>query len=192
MRWLRWAIKIAAQALLSIGLLISLVTSIEILHHPQTSKANRENALGALTVLGLPPTMMGSFGLLMLWPSSRQRSNQPRTNPLGNSEIVAGKPVRSEPSSNVHWPGSSEAIAPPKSINDQTQRRLELFQLLSSLPGTTFNAILYGLSTPPQVISARSAPQGHRVAEWLNWVQSPVGCGLGELEAIVEKVVGDR
>ena len=79
-----------------------------------------------------------------------------------------------------------QAPATPKS---KTQKRLELFQLLSNLPGPTFDSIVYALNVPPPVMPPSIAPQGQRVPALLNWAQSPVGCGLDELEAVINTVM---
>lgn len=75
--------------------------------------------------------------------------------------------------------------APPS----QTQKRLALFQLLSNLPGPTFDAIVYALNVPPPLLPPSIAPQGQRVPALLQWAQSPVGCGLDELEAVIRAVM---
>ncbi|NER82292.1 MAG: toll/interleukin-1 receptor domain-containing protein [Leptolyngbya sp. SIO1D8] len=82
---------------------------------------------------------------------------------------------------------SNEAVeAVPQS---KTQKRLALFQLLSDIPGPTFDSIVYALNVPPPLMPPPMAPQGQRVPALLNWAQSPVGCGLDELEAVINTVV---
>ncbi|MEM7649178.1 MAG: toll/interleukin-1 receptor domain-containing protein [Cyanobacteria bacterium P01_A01_bin.70] len=69
------------------------------------------------------------------------------------------------------------------------QTRLALFRLLSNLPGPTFDAIVYALNVPPSLLPPATAAQGQRVPALLNWAESPMGCGLGELEALVDAVI---
>ncbi len=90
----------------------------------------------------------------------------------------------------VAAPTDSSAPPPPeKTPKSLTQQRLALFNLLSALPGPTFDAIVYALNVPVPLIPPPIAPQGQRVPALLNWAQSPVGCGLEELEAVVNEVV---
>ncbi|MEM7773812.1 MAG: toll/interleukin-1 receptor domain-containing protein [Cyanobacteria bacterium P01_A01_bin.37] len=94
-------------------------------------------------------------------------------------------------------PSSFNAIAssdagtspPQRAPQSSTQQRLQLFQLLSSLPGPTFDSIVYALNVPPSILPPGSAAQGLRVPALLEWVQSPMGCGLDELEAVVNSLV---
>ncbi|MDB9529269.1 toll/interleukin-1 receptor domain-containing protein [Oscillatoria sp. CS-180] len=74
-------------------------------------------------------------------------------------------------------------------LRDETQKRLGLFQLLSNLPGPTFDSVVYALNVPPPLLPPAIAPQGQRVPALLNWAQSPLGCGLEELEAVVNSVI---
>mgnify|MGYP001791650563 FL=1 len=79
--------------------------------------------------------------------------------------------------------------APQRSPKGTIQKRLALFRLLSNLPGPTFDAIVYALNVPPSLLPPSAAAQGQRVPALLNWAESPVGCGLGELEAVVDAVI---
>ena len=75
------------------------------------------------------------------------------------------------------------------SSQPETQNRLALFQLLSSLPSPAFDSIVYALNVPLALMPPPMAPQGQRVSALLSWAQSPVGCGLDELNAIVNSVI---
>lgn len=88
------------------------------------------------------------------------------------------------PTATPETPEPTAATADPPKSN--TQKRMELFQLLSALPGPTFDAIVYAVNVPPPLMPPAAAPQGQRVPALLNWVQSPVGCGLAELEAAIK------
>ncbi|MGD1861787.1 MAG: toll/interleukin-1 receptor domain-containing protein [Leptolyngbyaceae cyanobacterium] len=85
-------------------------------------------------------------------------------------------------------PLAEEATADPSESLSAAQKRLALFQLLSSLPGPTFDAVVYALNVPPPLMPPSIAPQGQRVSALLNWAKSPVGCGLQELEAVIKAV----
>lgn len=99
----------------------------------------------------------------------------------GNTGQLDSKPLEAATSSAQDAPS-------PKPLN-ATQQRLALFQLLSSLPGPTFDAVVYALNVPPPLMPPAIAPQGQRVPALLNWANSPVGCGLEELEAVIETIL---
>ena len=85
------------------------------------------------------------------------------------------------------------AVAAQDQFLDSTvQKRLALFQLLSNLPGPTFDAIVYAVKVPPPLMPPGFAPQGQRTPALLNWAQSPVGCGLDKLEAVINAVVNSN
>ena len=89
------------------------------------------------------------------------------------------------------------ADAPAPAVQDQAldstmQKRLALFQLLSNLPGPTFEAIVYAVKALTPLMPPGLAPQGQRVPALLNWAQSPVGCGLDKLEAVINAVVNSN
>ncbi len=65
------------------------------------------------------------------------------------------------------------------------QQRLALFQQLSALSKTTFDAVVYALRIPPPLLPPPMAPQNQRVAALLHWAESRMGCGLQELEAVM-------
>ena len=106
------------------------------------------------------------------------------------------QPTKSPTVTNSADPVSSSTVAPstntqtPTTPKSDTQKRLELFQLLSNLPGPTFDSIVYALNVPLPVMPPPIAPQGQRVPALLNWAQSPVGCGLNELELVISAVLG--
>ena len=90
------------------------------------------------------------------------------------------------PASAANVPADS---TPQRSPQGTMQTRLALFRLLSNLPGPTFDAIVYALNVPPSLLPPAVAAQGQRVPALLNWAESPVGCGLSELEAVVDAVI---
>lgn len=72
------------------------------------------------------------------------------------------------------------------------QGRTELYQLLLSLPGPQFEAVLFDLKPPSGNISPATAPQGQRVPELLNWLESPIGPGVEALRRSLDKSLNPR
>ena len=69
------------------------------------------------------------------------------------------------------------------------QKRMELFTLLSSLPGPQFEQIVFALRPPAGNVPPSPAPPGQRVPALLEWAESPIGCGLDALGEVVNAVV---
>lgn len=81
---------------------------------------------------------------------------------------------------------------PLKDPNSQiklTEKRLSLIQRLSSLPEPQFGQVVFALAPPSGNIPSASAPRGQRVQALLEWAESPVGCGLGEVSDILSKLL---
>jgi hypothetical protein len=57
-------------------------------------------------------------------------------------------------------------------------QRLKLIETLCALPQTQFDNLSFALKPPPGVIPAASTNQSSRAKAMLDWVESPVGCGL--------------
>lgn len=72
------------------------------------------------------------------------------------------------------------------------QGRAELYQFLLNLPGPQFDAILFDLKPPGGNISPSTAPQGQRVPELLNWLESAIGPGLEALRLSLSKTLNPR
>lgn len=70
--------------------------------------------------------------------------------------------------------------------------RLRLIQTLNALPSTQFDELVFALRPPSGNIPGASAPQGSRSRALLEWVESPIGPGLSELEKILESIISDR
>lgn len=68
--------------------------------------------------------------------------------------------------------------------------RLRLIQTLNALPSTQFEELICALNPPPGNIPGSTAPQGIRSAELFKWLESPIGPGLAELEAILADMTG--
>ena len=73
---------------------------------------------------------------------------------------------------------------------DSTER-LNLIELLSSLPKPDFDAVLFSLK-PHSGLVSEDAPQGTRAKQLLDWSESAIGSGLIELSKILEEVIGRR
>nr|WP_204152035.1 CHASE2 domain-containing protein [Leptolyngbya sp. CCY15150] len=78
---------------------------------------------------------------------------------------------------------------PSLSPSPVPQTRTELYQFLLALPTPQFEAVLYALNPPRGNISPASAPQGQRIPELLNWLESPIGPGLESLQKAIEPVL---
>lgn len=89
---------------------------------------------------------------------------------------------------------SDVSASAPDSSSSQTavnpyQKRMELFSLLSSLPGPQFEQIVFTLRPPAGNVPPPPAPLGQRVAALLEWAESPIGCSLEALETVVNAVL---
>jgi hypothetical protein len=69
--------------------------------------------------------------------------------------------------------------------------RLNLIELLSSLPKLDFDALLFSLQ-PRSGLVSEDAPQGTRAKQLLDWSESATGSGLIELSKILEEIIGRR
>lgn len=67
--------------------------------------------------------------------------------------------------------------------------RLRLIQTLNALPGPQFDTLLFALNPPSGNIPSNAAPQANRSAALLEWIESPVGPGISELEAILASII---
>ena len=78
LQWLplamRLVTKIAAGILLGIGIPITTMATVELLH-PPTSSTDREGTVAALILFGLPPTALGSW---LIWNGLRHHQRQNR------------------------------------------------------------------------------------------------------------------
>ena len=105
------------------------------------------------------------------------------------AEATAPKPTSSAAGTGASS-GSTAANAPtPTAATNPIQKRLALFKLLSSLPGPQFEQVVFALSPPAGNVPPASAPQGQRVPALLAWAESPIGCGLGTLEDVVNSIL---
>ena len=66
--------------------------------------------------------------------------------------------------------------------------RLILFQTLSALPSAQFEELRFVLNPPPGIVPEGAAAQGNRVSALLSWVEGATGCGLKQLQAVLEEL----
>lgn len=69
----------------------------------------------------------------------------------------------------------------PESSNDKIspyERRQRLYRLLSGLPSTQFEELVFMLHPPAGVVSSGQSQQGIRTKELLDWAESAGGCQL--------------
>lgn len=70
--------------------------------------------------------------------------------------------------------------------------RLKLMQKLNALPGSQFDELLFALNPPSGNDPGNEASQSSRIAALLEWIESPVGPGLPELESILWSIVSKQ
>ncbi len=70
--------------------------------------------------------------------------------------------------------------------------RLHLIQTLNALPAPQFNELVFALNEPKGNLPSNSAPQGDRSIALLNWIESPIGPGLRELEMVLASLMGNQ
>ena len=71
---------------------------------------------------------------------------------------------------------------------DQFSRRSELFSLISGLPQSQFEQLLFALKLPSGIVPGSQAPQGSRVYALLEWSESHNGYGLEVVSSALELV----
>ncbi|NEQ29629.1 MAG: hypothetical protein F6K04_01305 [Leptolyngbya sp. SIO4C5] len=72
--------------------------------------------------------------------------------------------------------------------NLSMQERLLLIQKLNSLPHTQFDELVFALAPPSGNIPSSSAAQGSRSIALLQWIESPLGPGLSDLEQVLANI----
>ena len=70
--------------------------------------------------------------------------------------------------------------------------RLHLIQTLNALPGPQFDELLFALNPPSANIPSNAAPQASRSKALLEWIESPIGPGLPDLESTLESIVATQ
>jgi hypothetical protein len=107
--------------------------------------------------------------------------------PVLVKQPTSAKPAAAtEPSAE---PSEGPQGGPRPSAAASLQKRLALFQRLSSLPGPQFEQVVFALRPPAGNVPPASAPLGQRVSALLEWAESPMGCGLETLEQVLALIL---
>lgn len=115
-------------------------------------------------------------------PSFPQTASAPAQAPASSTTVI--KPF---PSTNTAKQPSQPATSQPQPL--PATERLRLIQTLNALPGPQFDTLLFALNPPSGNIPSNSAPQASRSAALLEWIESPIGPGISELEAIPASII---
>lgn len=75
----------------------------------------------------------------------------------------------------------SNSLPPPE--------RYALLQTLNALPVPTFEELVFALKVPNSIMPGGSAPQGIRGVALVSWAESPIGCGLGEVQSMLSRML---
>jgi len=97
-------------------------------------------------------------------------------------------PKPTTPSADDGWGGPPVPPRPQRKPANTAQRRMALFQTLSALPVPTFDAIVFALDVPPMMLPPGGL--GQRVPALLNWAETPMGCGLDQVEQVMQQMMG--
>jgi hypothetical protein len=84
-------------------------------------------------------------------------------------------------------PCNHQKTIPPQQT--PTVDRLQLIRTLNALPAPQFEELLFVLNPPSGNVPGSSASQGSRSADLIRWVESPIGSGLTDLEAILQRIM---
>lgn len=81
-------------------------------------------------------------------------------------------------------------IGDRKSLSSED--RLCLIQTLNALPMAQFDELIFALAPPKGNIPRDYAPQSYRSQALLEWVESPIGPGILEIEKLLAKLVAEN
>ncbi|MGG6242143.1 hypothetical protein ACQ4N7_26290 [Nodosilinea sp. AN01ver1] len=68
-------------------------------------------------------------------------------------------------------------------------KRIDLFDSLIGFPQPQFEQILFSVSPPPGMIPTHHSSLASRVVALLEWAESPNGCGLENIENLIDQIV---
>lgn len=85
----------------------------------------------------------------------------------------------------------SQPVASNSASSSPRRSRGQLFQDLSALPGPQFEQVMFSLDPPRGNVPGPAAAQASRLAALLEWASSPIGPGLGAVEATLNEVIGN-
>lgn len=98
----------------------------------------------------------------------------------------------------IPFPAKPQPLGKQRHTTDKPRQplpaaeRLRLIQTLNALPGPQFDELLFAINPPSANIPGNAAPQGNRSKALLEWLESSIGPGLAELEAILDSIVGGQ
>lgn len=79
-----------------------------------------------------------------------------------------------------------------KDSDEEYKERLRLIKMLLALPQPQFEQIVFSLNTPSEILPGSSAPQGERAFSLLVWSEGPTGCGIEELQNVLNEIIKRR
>ena len=74
-------------------------------------------------------------------------------------------------------------------LSPEVQKRLRLSRTISGLPKPQFEELIFALDAPREYIASDGAAQTNRVMDLLNWAKSDSGCGLDQIEMLLEAIM---
>ena len=86
-----------------------------------------------------------------------------------------------------------ESISAPKISSELSAAdRLTLIQTLNALPSAQFEELLIALNPPKGNIPSDTAAQAKRSKALFEWIESPIGPGILELEALLGRIIATQ
>ncbi|ACK70026.1 TIR protein [Gloeothece citriformis PCC 7424] len=73
--------------------------------------------------------------------------------------------------------------------NNSFKTRMQLMKGLNGIPLEQLEMIMFTLSPPRGIIPPSMTTQGQRVSAFLNWAEGEGGCGLEQVEAVLNEVL---
>ena len=153
-------------------------------------RAAIEFAVGFYDALGAGRSVPFAFKLAC---NAIARTGQPAAEiPTLLNKIQPPTPTSSS-TSPLPWGEGPGVRANPAEEESRTnaipQGRTQLYQFLLRIPPAQFEMVVFDLNPPKGNISPSSAPQGQRVPELLEWLDSPIGPGLEALRTSLANVL---
>lgn len=93
------------------------------------------------------------------------------------------EPAPSQPSKEPIPKQPTEPEEPGKNSGE----RLDLVKRLSAIPSPQFSQLLFAIDPPPGIVPDGGA-QADKVAALMKWAEGPGGCGLAEIEQLLESL----
>lgn len=88
-------------------------------------------------------------------------------------------------------PSTPSVAVSPADVLDSADLvdRSQLYRLLAALPPPLFGQVMFALNPPSGTVPGSMAAQGTRVEALLAWADSPVGCGLTEVQTFLNQMM---